>query len=159
MNYLYELSQAGFCQRHPNHPPFPHPTQSCHSPQRFLALKESSGQARRSVSDELFEPLGVIRPQGIFLRGTYSVKHSSLKMERIRVDVCVHIRTGVQWLLVAESLCSEMYVPKYYIDFTQQVSGLSDLLKVDPPPPPLTLTHMKIGFFSVPVLEELVGRA
>ena len=62
-------------------------------------------------------------------------------------------------MLVAESLCSVGYVPKYYIDFTQQVSGLSDMLKVDPPPPPLTLTHVKKGFFSVPVLEELVGRA
>ena len=28
-------------------------------------------------------------------------------------------RTGVQWLLVAESLCLAGYVPKYYIDFTQ----------------------------------------
>ena len=56
----------------------------------------------------------------------------------------VAVRTGIQWLLVAESLCSAGYVPKYHIDFTQQVSGLSDLIKVDPPPPPSSLTHMKI---------------
>ena len=38
----------------------------------------------------------------------------------------VIIRTGIWWLLVAESLCAVGYMPKCCIDFTQQVSGLSD---------------------------------
>ena len=53
------------------------------------------------------------------------------------------IRTGIRWLLAAESLCAVGYVPKYYIDFRQQVSGLSDLMKVDPPRHPPFITGLQ----------------
>ena len=64
-------------------------------------------------------------------------------LDNLRI-LYVYNRTGIRWLLVAESLCAVGYVPKYYIDFRQQVSGLSDLMKGGPPaPPPLpSLTHL-----------------